>query len=154
MGKLIIGDPAPDFAFTGEDGNTHNLSGFRGKRVILYFYPKDNTPGCTSEACSLRDDYDTLREKGYEVIGVSPDSMKSHAGFRKKFDLPFNLVADESKSILESYGVWGKKKFMGKEYMGVIRTTFVIGENGEILKIIDQVNTKDHAGQVMKEMEI
>jgi len=144
---------APGFSFTGPDGNTLNLSDYLGKKVILYFYPKDNTPGCTVEACSLRDGYDELRDKGYEVIGVSADSAKSHAGFKEKFQLPFALVSDTDRSVLNAYGVWGEKKFMGKKYMGISRTTFIIGETGHIAGIIEKVNTKDHAKQVLEVME-
>lgn len=153
MATLKINDPAPDFRFTGSDGQEHSLADYRGKKVILYFYPKDNTPGCTLEACSLRDGYDELREKGYEVIGVSADSEKSHEGFRSRFKLPFNLISDPGKTVLASYGVWAEKKFMGRTFMGVIRTTFVIDENGRIAAVIEKVNTKDHAKQVLQLME-
>lgn len=153
MDKLKTGDIAPDFTFTGADGDSKHLSDFRGRKVILYFYPKDNTPGCTLEACSLRDGYDELREKGFEVIGVSADSEKSHEGFRSRFKLPFALVSDTDKSVLNAYGVWGEKKFMGKSFMGIMRTTFVIDEQGRIAQIIDKVNTKNHSKQVLEEME-
>ncbi|MFO7616549.1 MAG: thioredoxin-dependent thiol peroxidase [Bacteroidales bacterium] len=153
MTILKSGDQAPDFAFTGADGLQKKLSDFRGRKIVLYFYPKDNTPGCTQEACSLRDGYEELTGKGYEVIGVSPDSEKSHAGFRGKFNLPFHLVADTDKLVATSYGVWGKKKMLGREYMGVIRTTFIIDEKGLIDKVIDKVDTKNHSGQVINLME-
>lgn len=153
MEKLKKGDTAPGFTFTDHAGITRSLSDFLGKKVILYFYPKDNTPGCTLEACSLRDSYDDLRDKGYEVIGVSADSAKSHEGFISKFNLPFSLVSDTDKSVLTAYGVWGEKKFMGKKFMGIIRTTFVIDEQGRIAHIIEKVNTKNHAQQVLEEME-
>jgi len=153
MSILKSGDQAPDFTFTGEDGQQKKLSDFRGRKVVLYFYPKDNTPGCTQEACSLRDGYEELTGKGYEVIGVSPDSLKSHAGFRSKHKLPFHLVSDTDKSIATSYGAWGKKKMMGREYMGVIRTTFIIDETGLIDKVIDKVDTRNHSGQVINLME-
>jgi peroxiredoxin Q/BCP len=153
MEKLKTGDMAPGFSFTGHDGAACNLSDYLGKKVILYFYPKDNTPGCTVEACSLRDGYEELRDKGFEVIGVSADSEKSHEGFRSRFNLPFALVADTDKAILNAYGVWGEKKFMGKKYMGISRTTFVIDEQGRIESILDKVNTKDHAKQVLQAME-
>lgn len=153
MNQLKSGDKAPDFAFSTEDGQQRRLSDFQGRKVILYFYPKDNTPGCTQEACSLRDGYEELTSRGFEVIGVSPDSPKSHAGFRSKYNLPFHLVADTDKAIATSYGVWGKKKMMGREYMGVIRTTFVINETGLIEKVIDKVDTKNHSGQVINLME-
>ncbi len=153
MEKLKKGDTAPGFTFTDHIGVTRSLSDFLGKKVILYFYPKDNTPGCTLEACSLRDSYDDLRAKGYEVIGVSADSAKSHEGFISKFNLPFSLVSDTDKSVLTAYGVWGEKKFMGKKFMGIIRTTFVIDEQSRIAHIIEKVNTKNHAQQVLEEME-
>ena len=153
MGKLKAGDPAPGFTFIDNAGATRSLADYLGKKVILYFYPKDNTPGCTLEACSLRDGYDDLREKGFEVIGVSADSTVSHAGFIAKFNLPFTLISDTDKSVLTSYGVWGEKKFMGRQFMGIIRTTFVIDEQGRIERIIDKVNTKNHAQQVLEEME-
>jgi peroxiredoxin Q/BCP len=153
MTKLKINDRAPGFTFTGTDGKERSLADYLGKKVILYFYPKDNTPGCTLEACSLRNDYDELRGKGYEVIGVSADSEKSHEGFRSKFKLPFDLVSDSGKTVLNDYGVWAEKKFMGRKFMGIIRTTFVIDESGRIAAIIDKVNTKDHAKQVLELME-
>ncbi|MDD4645990.1 MAG: thioredoxin-dependent thiol peroxidase [Bacteroidales bacterium] len=153
MEQLKTGDKAPEFQFTGQDGIVRSLSDYLGKKVILYFYPKDNTPGCTLEACSLRDGYDDLRDRGYEVIGVSADSAKSHDGFRSRFSLPFNLVSDQDKSILNAFGVWGEKKFMGKKFMGINRTTYVIDEKGMIASIIGKVNTKDHAKQVIEEME-
>jgi len=153
MEKLKKGDVAPLFSYTDPEGISRNLSDYLGKKVILYFYPKDNTPGCTVEACSLRDGYEDLRDKGFEVIGVSADSASSHAGFRKKFKLPFNLVSDTDKSILNAYGVWAEKKFMGRTFMGIVRTTFVIDEQGHIAHIIDKVDTKDHAKQVLQVME-
>lgn len=153
MEKLKTGDIAPGFSFTDHDGATRNLSDYQGKKVILYFYPKDNTPGCTLEACSLRDGYDDLRSKGFEVIGVSADSASSHEGFKTRFKLPFTLVSDTDKSVINAYGVWGEKKFLGKKFMGISRTTFVIDEKGHIANIIEKVNTKDHAKQVLEEME-
>lgn len=153
MEKLKTGDMAPGFTFTDHTGAARNLTDYRGRKVILYFYPKDNTPGCTIEACSLRDDYEDLRARGYEVIGVSADSAKSHEGFREKFGLPFALVSDTDKALLNAYGVWGEKSFMGKKFMGIIRTTFVIDENGRIELFIDKVKTKDHGKQVLELME-
>lgn len=153
MEKLKKGDTAPEFSFTGPDGSPHNLKDYLGRKVILYFYPKDDTPGCTAEACSLRDNYDDLRNLGYEVIGVSADSEKSHNGFRAKYNLPFALVSDTGQSVLKAYGVWGEKKFMGKTYMGIIRTTFIIDEKGLIANVIEKVDTKNHAKQVLEEME-
>lgn len=153
MDKLKAGDTAPGFTFTDTAGVTRNLNDYLGKKVILYFYPRDNTPGCALEACSLRDGYNDLRGKGYEVIGVSADTAKSHEGFIAKYSLPFSLVSDTDKSVLMAYGVWGEKKFMGRQFMGIIRTTFIIDEQGRIAKIIDKVNTKNHAQQVLEEME-
>lgn len=147
MIKLKPGDKAP--AFTGRDqsGNEVSLGAFRGSKVVLYFYPKDNTPGCTAQACNLRDNYEALLAKGYKVIGVSPDSEKSHQKFIEKYSLPFPLIADTEKKILQDYGVWGRKKFMGREYDGVHRTTFIIDENGIIEEVISKVDTKNHASQ-------
>lgn len=153
MEQLKTGDLAPDFSFTDPAGQTKKLSDYRGSKVILYFYPKDNTPGCTVESCNLRDNYSDLRDRGFEVIGVSADSEKSHEGFRSRYELPFALVSDTGKTVLNSYGVWAQKKFMGKTFMGILRTTFVIDEQGRIERIIDKVNTKDHAKQVLEEME-
>lgn len=146
--KLQAGDPAP--AFTGLDQNGHpvTLADFRGKKLILYFYPKDNTPGCTAEACSLRDGREELARMGFEVVGVSPDTAKSHQGFIAKHGLNFPLIADTDKAIATAYGVWGEKKFMGRTFMGILRTTFVIDEKGTIEKIFDKVNTKDHFAQI------
>ena len=150
MGKLKVGDPAPAFEGTDQNGNKISLADFSGKKLILYFYPKDNTPGCTAEACSLRDGRDQLRKMGFEVVGVSPDSAKSHQGFIEKQGLNFTLIADMDKSIAIAYGVWGEKKFMGRTYMGILRTTFVIDGNGVIEKIFDKVRTKDHFEQIIE----
>lgn len=150
MGKLKVGDPAPAFEGTDQNGNKISLADFSGKKLILYFYPKDNTPGCTAEACSLRDGRDQLRKMGFEVVGVSPDSAKSHQGFIEKQGLNFTLIADTDKSIATAYGVWGEKKFMGRTYMGILRTTFVIDGNGVIEKIFDKVRTKDHFEQIIE----
>jgi thioredoxin-dependent peroxiredoxin len=149
MSSLTIGQPAPNFEFTTENGEKLNLSSFAGKKIVLYFYPKDNTPGCTDEACNLRDNNDLLLSKGYVVIGVSPDSDKSHAGFRAKHNLPFHLIADTEKTILQAYNAWGEKSMYGKKYMGVIRTTYIISEDGKIERIIDKVKTKDHTSQIL-----
>jgi thioredoxin-dependent peroxiredoxin len=148
MAQLAEGSMAPMFEGSDQNGNTIRLSDFSGKKVILYFYPKDDTPGCTAEACNLRDNYTDLINKGFKVIGVSPDSEKSHKGFASKYTLPFPLIADTSKKILTDYGVWGEKKMYGKTYMGVIRTTFVINEQGVIEKIINKVDTSDHTNQI------
>ena len=147
--KLKAGDKAPDFEAKDQNEKTVKLSDFRGKKVVLYFYPQDNTPTCTVEACNLRDNYSTLKSKGYEVLGVSPDSSKKHTNFIKKYSLPFTLLADENNEIIESYGVWGEKTTFGKTYMGVYRTTFIIDEKGIIERIIDEVKAKEHAEQIL-----
>jgi peroxiredoxin Q/BCP len=145
---LKEGMKAPLFEGIDQNGTHVKLSNFTGKKVILYFYPKDNTPGCTAEACNLRDNFDTLIRQGFIVIGVSPDTEKSHVGFAGKYSLPFQLIADTSKKILNDYGVWGEKKLYGKSFMGVIRTTFIIDEKGIIEKIITKVNTAGHTEQI------
>jgi len=149
MTKLKEGDPAPDFAGVDQYGKEVKLSDFAGKKLVLYFYPKDNTPGCTAEACNLRDNHGQLNAYGYEVLGVSADSVSSHIKFTEKFDLPFRLIADTDKNIIKAYGVWGLKKFMGREYEGIIRTTFIIDEQSRIERIISKVKTKEHAVQIM-----
>jgi len=151
MITLKEGDIAPIFKGLNQDGKELSLNDFKGKKVILYFYPKDNTSGCTAEACNLNDNYSILTEKGYEVIGVSPDSASSHQKFIAKYDLNFNLITDENKTILEQYGVWGEKSMYGRKYMGVNRTTFVIDEEGKIEKIFKKVKTKAHAEQILEE---
>lgn len=148
MSKLKVGDSAPDFTFPAADGGEKKLSELKGKKIILYFYPKDNTPGCTAQACNLRDAHADFQEAGIEVIGVSADSEKKHDNFRSKYDLPFPLVADTEKQVIQDYGVWGRKKFMGREFDGILRTTFVIDENGKIEHIIDKVKTKTHTEQL------
>jgi len=150
MSQLKEGMKAPLFEGIDQNGKLVKLTDKSGKKVILYFYPKDNTPGCTAEACNLRDNYNSLLKKGFSVIGVSADSEKSHKGFAEKYSLPFPLIADTSKKILNDYGVWGEKKLYGKTYMGVLRTTFVIDEKGIIEKIIEKVNTADHTEQIFK----
>jgi peroxiredoxin Q/BCP len=150
--KLSAGDKAPAINGVDQNGNPVSLDDFKGKKVILYFYPKDNTPGCTAEACNLRDNYDDLIEKGFQIVGVSADSMESHKKFSDKYSLPFPLVPDTGKKIVKDYGVWGLKKFMGREYEGIRRTTFIISEEGKIEHIINKVKTKDHADQVLAEM--
>ncbi|MBM6549978.1 thioredoxin-dependent thiol peroxidase [Marinomonas ostreistagni] len=147
--SLTIGQPAPDFESKDQDGNPIKLSDFRGKKVILYFYPKDSTPGCTAQACNLRDHYQELTDAGYVVLGISPDSEKRHQNFIKKQELPFTLISDEDKSVHELYGTWQLKKFMGKEYMGTVRTTFIIDESGNLENIIEKVKTKEHAAQIL-----
>jgi peroxiredoxin Q/BCP len=151
--KLKIGDKAPAIESVDQQGNRVSLEGFIGNKVILYFYPKDDTPGCTAEACNLRDNYNILIEKGFRVIGVSADNATSHKKFTDKYALPFPLIPDTDKKIINDYGVWGKKKFMGKEYDGINRTTFVISEDGKILKIFDKVQTKDHTDQILAGVE-
>ncbi|MBP6003831.1 MAG: thioredoxin-dependent thiol peroxidase [Pyrinomonadaceae bacterium] len=145
---LNEGDKAPDFAAKDQDGNDVKLSDFAGKRVVLYFYPKDDTPGCTKEACSFRDADDVFNAKGIKVLGVSTDSEKSHQKFISKYQLPFDLLADTEKQIVEAYGVWGEKSMYGKKYMGTMRKTFLI-DDGKIVKIFDKVNVAEHADEVL-----
>jgi len=147
--KLKEGDPAPDFSAETSGGGRVSLSEFRGKNVILYFYPKDNTPGCTLEACSLRNSYAEIKEAGAVVLGVSTDAVKSHDKFVEKFKLPFVLLADVEKKIVEAYGVWGEKSFMGRKYMGTNRVTFLIGPDGMIRKIWPKVKPEDHAADIL-----
>jgi len=154
MVQLVEGNAAPDFTGINQNGETISLSGLKGKKLILYFYPKDDTPGCTAEACNLNDNYDFWISKGYLVVGISPDSEASHQKFIRKYGLKFNLIADTSKQILEAYGVWGEKSNYGKTYMGVIRTTFVIDEKGIIEKIFKKVDTKEHTSQIVKDLLI
>tara|TARA_S200000501_G_C20782506_1_gene725679 strand:- start:27 stop:476 length:450 start_codon:yes stop_codon:yes gene_type:complete len=149
MLKLSQGDKAPDFFGNNQNGKQISLLDFKGKKLVLYFYPKDNTPGCTNQACNLSDNIMQLRKKGYEVLGVSPDNEKSHLKFISKYNLAFDLIVDESKSICKLFGVWGMKKFMGREYEGVHRTTFIINEEGKIEKIITKVDTKNHTDQIL-----
>lgn len=149
MTTLKAGDKAPNFKGLNQDGVEIKLTDFKGKKLIVFFYPKDNTPGCTAEACNLKDNYTLLKEKGFEIIGVSADSQKKHQGFIAKYELPFPLIADEDKIMLNQFEVWGPKKFMGKEYDGIHRTTFVIDEKGNIEHVIEKVKTKDHAAQVL-----
>jgi len=146
--------PAPDFKALNQDAKEVSLKDFRGKKLILYFYPKDNTPGCTAEACNLNDNFSFLISKGFTILGVSPDSADSHRKFITKYNLSFNLLTDTSKDILKLYGAWGEKNMYGKKVMGVIRKTFVIDENGIIIKIINKVNTSDHSNQICKELGI
>tara|TARA_Y100000991_G_scaffold163751_1_gene125696 strand:+ start:563 stop:1024 length:462 start_codon:yes stop_codon:yes gene_type:complete len=150
MVSLNVGDKAPDFVALNEFGQSTSLSDFLGKRVILYFYPKDMTPGCTAESCNLGENYNLLQEKGFVILGVSPDSSQSHQKFIDKYNLPFSLIADEDKAVIKAYGVWGPKKFMGKEYDGVHRTTFIIDEDGVIEKVFSKVKTKDHTNQILE----
>ncbi|TAF94201.1 MAG: thioredoxin-dependent thiol peroxidase [Cytophagia bacterium] len=146
---LQVGDKAPVFEAKDQHGNSIKLTDFQGKRLVLYFYPKDDTPGCTAQACSLRDNYDAMLAKGYVVLGVSVDDEKAHQKFIKKYNLPFSLLADTDHAVVEAYGVWVEKSMYGRTYMGTARTTFVIDENGAIQEIINKVDTKNHAGQVL-----
>lgn len=148
---LKVGDKAPDFVSVDENGEEIKLSDFSGKKLILYFYPKDSTPGCTVEAQNLRDNYEMLKDKGYEVVGVSADSQKRHQNFITKQCLPFKLIADEDKVVINAYDCWGPKKFMGKEYEGIHRKTFVISEEGIITKLIEKVKTKAHTEQILED---
>lgn len=147
---LTKGDKAPDFSAKDQNGNTVTLNQFTGKKIVLYFYPKDDTPGCTKEACNLRDNYQDLIDQGFVVLGVSPDTESSHQKFSSKFSLPFPLLADPEMTIIKSYGAWGEKKMYGKTYEGLLRTTFVIDENGLIDEVIHKVKTDDHAKQIFK----
>jgi len=154
MIQLVEGISAPSFSGINQNGETISLASFKGKKLILYFYPKDDTPGCTAEACNLNDNYDFWISKGYEVVGISPDGEASHAKFVKKYGLKFNLISDTSKEILQAYGVWGEKLNYGKTYMGVIRTTFIINEEGIIEKIFKKVDTKEHTNQIVSDLLI
>lgn len=147
--SILPGVPAPDFILLDDSGATRRLSDYRGQTIVLYFYPKDDTPGCTTEACNFRDDYSAYVEAGVTILGVSPDSAKSHTKFKQKFQLPFPLLADDQHTVSEAYGVWGKKKFMGREYMGVSRTTFVIDADGRIKKIFSDVKPASHSVEVL-----
>ena len=150
MTHLKEGDKAPDFKGVDQNGNTVSLADFSGKKVVLYFYPKDDTPGCTKEACNFRDNYKELRDKGFEVVGVSADNEKKHQKFVDKYDLPFTLLADTEKEVINAYGVWGQKKFMGREYDGIHRETFVIDEKRKIEKVFTKVKTKEATEQVLE----
>ncbi len=149
MSNLKIGDRAPEINAIDQNEKSINLESYKGKKVVLYFYPKDMTPGCTAQSCNLSDNYQLLQQKGYEVIGVSCDSVKRHQKFIEKHNLPFNLISDEDKKVVSDYGVWQLKKFMGREYMGIVRTTFIIDEKGLISDIISKVNTKEHTAQII-----
>ena len=149
MFHLNVGDQAPEINAKDENGKTFQLSTHKGKKVVLYLYPKDNTPGCTAQACNLKDNYAELQKRGYEVVGVSADDEVKHQKFITKYDLPFTLLADTDKKVSQDYGVWGLKKFMGKEYDGIHRTTFVIDEEGKIEEIIQKVKTKAHTEQIL-----
>lgn len=149
MNTLKVGDTVPSFTSKDQDGNTVHLSDYSGKKLIVFFYPKANTPGCTAEACNLRDNYKELQSQGYELLGVSADSEKKQANFKEKYKFPFPLLADEDHTVINTFGVWGPKKFMGREYDGIHRMTFVIDGDATVTKIIDKVKTKDHAAQLL-----
>lgn len=151
--NLNIGDTAPEFSLHDQEEKTHTLKASRGSWVLLYFYPKDDTPGCTTEACTLRDHWKELSDLGVQVFGVSTDSVKSHGKFATKFHLPFPLLADTDKNVVEAYGVWAKKKFMGREYMGTMRTSFLIDPKGKIAKIYESVKPAEHAEEVLKDVK-
>lgn len=150
MTTLKKGDKAPEFSGKDQDGTTHTLSDYKGKKLVVFFYPKANTPGCTAEACDLRDNYERFQAANYELLGVSADSAKAQGKFKDKFSFPFPLIADEDKEVINAFGVWGPKKFMGKEYDGIHRTTFIINEEGIIDDVITDVKTKAHAAQILK----
>lgn len=150
MTTLQIGDKAPDFQSINQDENAVSLSNFEGKKLVLFFYPKASTPGCTLEACNLSENYSRFVAQGYDVLGVSADSPKRQSNFKNKYEFPYDLLADEDKSVINAYGVWGQKKFMGREYDGIHRITFVIDEKGVIEDIITKVKTKEHTAQILK----
>ena len=153
MTTLKVGDQAPNFKAQNEKGKTISLDDYKGKKLIVFFYPKANTPGCTLEACNLRDNYKTLKDRGYEILGVSADNQKRQSNFKDKFNFPYPLIADVDKEVINAFGVWGPKKFMGREFDGIHRTTFIIDGQGMISKIIEKVKTKDHAAQILESEE-
>ncbi|NQZ43390.1 MAG: thioredoxin-dependent thiol peroxidase [Flavobacteriaceae bacterium] len=150
MNTLKVGDKVPEFSANDQDGNTINLSDYAGKKLIVFFYPRANTPGCTAEACNLRDNYAALQDAGYSLLGVSEDSEKKQANFRNKYEFPYPLLADEDHKVIETFGVWGPKKFMGKEYDGLHRSTFIIDGSGIVERVIAKVKTNDHAAQILE----
>jgi peroxiredoxin Q/BCP len=147
--SLQIGSPAPGFSANNQNGELKTLANYSGKKLVLYFYPKDDTPGCTAEACSLRDNYEALLAQGYAILGVSPDKEAKHQKFIEKYNLPFDLLADTDNAVALAYGVWVEKSMYGRKYMGIARTTFVIDEKGNLSEIIDKVDTKNHANQII-----
>lgn len=151
MNTLNVGDSVPSFSAPDQDGNTINLSDYSGKNLIVFFYPRANTPGCTAEACNLRDNYKALQNQGYELLGVSEDTQKKQANFKSKYEFPFPLLADEDHTVINAFGVWGPKKFMGREFDGIHRKTFVVNGEGQISRVIDKVKTKEHAAQLLEE---
>lgn len=148
-----VGSAAPTFSLPDQTGKIHSLADYAGKWVLLYFYPKDDTPGCTTEACSIRDNWPKFKKAGVVVLGVSVDPVKSHAKFAEKYELPFTLLADEKKELVKAYGVWGQKKFMGRDYMGTFRTSFLIGPDGKIAKVYEDVKPADHAEEVLADVK-
>ena len=149
---IVSGIPAPEFELLDDTSTLRKLSDYRGRHVVLYFYPKDDTPGCTKEACNFRDDYSAYDQAGVVILGVSPDSVRSHVKFKQKFQLQFPLLADEEHKVSEQYGVWGPKKFMGKEYVGVLRTTFLIDRDGVVKKVYENVRPAEHSAELLKEL--
>ena len=154
MATIKEGDKAPEFNANDEAGNAVSLSQYKGRKLILFFYPKDDTPGCTAENCNLRDNYAILQEKGFAVLGVSPDSAKKHQGFKAKYSLPFPLIPDSDQQIMKAYGAWGEKQMYGRSYEGVLRTTFIINEEGIVEKVFEKVDTKNHTAQILKAMDL
>jgi peroxiredoxin Q/BCP len=153
MAYLEIGSTAPAFTLPDENGKLHSLADYKGKRVVLYFYPKDDTSGCTTEACEFRDDYDAYEKAGVVILGVSKDGQKSHTKFKTKYDLPFTLLSDESTEMQQAYGVWGEKSMYGKKYMGTFRTTYVIDEEGKVVKVFEKVKPKGHSQMILSSFE-
>jgi peroxiredoxin Q/BCP len=153
MNTLKVGDTVPNFSSIDDQGQSVSLADYKGKKLIVFFYPKASTPGCTAEACNLRDHYEVLKEKGYAILGVSADSVKRQQSFKNKYEFPYPLLADEDKTVINAFGVWGPKKFMGKEYDGIHRMTFIVDENGVVTHVISKVKTKDHAAQILEEIK-
>ena len=153
MNTLKVGDKVPNFSAMDQDGNSIQFNDYHGKNLVVFFYPKASTPGCTMEACNLRDNYDLLQQNGFELLGVSADNQKRQTNFRKKYNFPFPLLADENKEVIRAFGVWGLKKFMGREYDGIHRKTFLIDEKGVVMRVIDKVKTRSHASQILEENE-
>ena len=153
MNTLKVGDKVPNFSAMDQDGNSIQLNDYYGKKLVVFFYPKASTPGCTMEACNLRDNYDLLQQNGFELLGVSADNQKRQTNFRTKYNFPFPLLADENKEVIRAFGVWGLKKFMGREYDGIHRKTFLIDEKGVVMRVIDKVKTRSHASQILEENE-
>ncbi len=151
MNTLKVGDTVPNFSSTDQEGKAVTLKDFKGKKLIVFFYPKASTPGCTAEACDLRDHYSELQKQGYQLLGVSADSVAKQKKFADKYEFPFQLLADETKEVINAFGVWGPKKFMGKEYDGIHRTTFIVNEDGVVTRVINKVKTKAHAAQILEE---